>query len=207
LVELGGFPTDTLAEDQDLTIGIQKAGYRAIFDPDAVAWTEAPDTIAGLAKQRFRWAFGTLQCLWKHADVTLRPRYGALGLVALPQAWLFQIFLALISPFVDLLLIVQLVAAASDYVQHGAQFDPTNLKVTLFYYAIFITVDIATAAVAFLFERRENWQLLWWLVLQRFGYRQLLYYVLAKSVSTAAKGHLVGWGKLDRKATVTPGNI
>ena len=135
------------------------------------------------------------------------PRYGALGLVALPQAWLFQIFLALISPFVDLLLIVQLVAAASDYVQHGAQFDPTNLKVTLFYYAIFITVDIATAAVAFLFERRENWQLLWWLVLQRFGYRQLLYYVLAKSVSTAAKGHLVGWGKLDRKATVTPGNI
>ena len=207
LVELGGFPTDTLAEDQDLTIGIQKAGYRAIFDPDAVAWTEAPDTVAGLAKQRFRWAFGTLQCLWKHADVTLRPRYGALGLVALPQAWLFQIFLALISPFVDLLLIVQLVAAASDYVQHGAQFDPTNLKVTLFYYAIFITVDIATAAVAFLFERRENWQLLWWLVLQRFGYRQLLYYVLAKSVSTAAKGHLVGWGKLDRKATVTPGNI
>jgi len=206
LVELGGFPTDTLAEDQDLTIGIQKAGYRAIFDPDAVAWTEAPDTIAGLAKQRFRWAFGTLQCLWKHADVMLRPRYGALGLVALPQAWLFQILLALVSPFVDLLLIVQLVAAASDYLQHGAQFDPTNLKVTLFYYAIFITVDMATAAVAFLFERRENWQLLWWLVLQRFGYRQLLYYVLAKSVSTAAKGHLVGWGKLDRKATVT-GNI
>ena len=49
----------------------------------------------GLAKQRFRWSFGTLQCLWKHADVTLRPRYGALGLVALPQAWLFQILLGL----------------------------------------------------------------------------------------------------------------
>ena len=207
LVKLGGFPTDTLAEDQDLTIAMQRAGYRAVFDADAVAWTEAPDTIAGLAKQRFRWAFGTLQCLWKHADATLRPRSGALGLVALPQAWLFQILLGLISPFVDLLLIVQLVAAASDYIQHGAQFDPTNLKVTLFYYALFITVDLATAIVAFLFERRENWQLLWWLVLQRFGYRQLLYYVLARSITTAAKGHLVGWGKLDRKATVSPGNI
>ena len=202
LVKLGGFPTDTLAEDQDLTIAIQKAGYRAVFDADAVAWTEAPDTVAGLAKQRFRWSFGTLQCLWKHSDVTLRPRYGALGLVALPQAWLFQILLGLVSPFVDLLLIGQVIAVGSDFLQHGAQFDATHLEVTLFYYAVFIAVDLMTAVVAFLFEKRENWRLLWWLALQRFGYRQLLYYVLAKSVMNAAKGHFVGWGKLDRKATV-----
>ncbi|WP_296201091.1 polysaccharide deacetylase family protein [uncultured Hyphomicrobium sp.] len=202
LAELGGFPGDTLAEDQDLTIAIQKAGYRAIFDADAVAWTEAPDTVAGLAKQRFRWSFGTLQCLWKHADVTFRPRYGALGLVALPQAWLFQILLGLISPFVDLMLVVQVVTATLDYLEHGAQFDPTNLEITLFYYALFMTVDLATAAIAFLFEKKEDWRLLWWLVLQRFDYRQLLYYVVVKSVISAAKGHLVGWGKLDRKATV-----
>ncbi|MFA5901024.1 MAG: glycosyltransferase, partial [Hyphomicrobium sp.] len=203
LIELGGFPTDTLAEDQDLTIAIQKAGYRAIFDADAVAWTEAPDTVRGLMKQRFRWSFGTLQCLWKHADVTLRPRYGALGLVALPQAWLFQIVLGLVSPFVDLLLISQLIAVASDYLQHGDQLDTGHLKMTLVYYAIFIAVDLATAVVAFSFEKREDWRLLWWLALQRFGYRQLLYYVLTKSVSHAAMGHFVGWGKLDRKATVT----
>jgi cellulose synthase/poly-beta-1,6-N-acetylglucosamine synthase-like glycosyltransferase len=202
LLALGGFPTDTLAEDQDLTIALQKAGHRAIFDADAVAWTEAPDTVAGLAKQRFRWSFGTLQCLWKHADVTLRPRYRALGLVALPQAWLFQILLGLVSPFVDLLLIVQVIAVTSDVLQHGGQYDATHLKVTLFYYAVFIAVDYMTAVVAFMFEKRENWRLLWWLALQRFGYRQLLYYVLAKSVMNAAKGHFVGWGKLDRKATV-----
>ncbi len=202
LIALGGFPADTLAEDQDLTIAVQKAGYRVIFDADAVAWTEAPDTVAGLAKQRFRWSFGTLQCLWKHGDVTLRPRYGALGLVALPQAWLFQILLGLISPFVDLMLVIQVVTASVDYLEHGDQFDPTNLTITLFYYALFMTVDLATAVIAFLFEKRENWRLLWWLVLQRFGYRQLLYYVVAKSVMSAAKGHFVGWGKLDRKATV-----
>jgi cellulose synthase/poly-beta-1,6-N-acetylglucosamine synthase-like glycosyltransferase/peptidoglycan/xylan/chitin deacetylase (PgdA/CDA1 family) len=207
LVALGGFPADTLAEDQDLTIALQKAGYRAIFDADAVAWTEAPDTVAGLAKQRFRWSFGTLQCLWKHADVTLRPRYRALGLVALPQAWLFQILLGLVSPFVDLLLIVQVIAVISDVLQHGGQYDATHLKVTLFYYAVFIAVDYMTAVVAFVFEKRENWRLLWWLALQRFGYRQLLYYVLAKSVMNAAKGHFVGWGKLDRKATVDLNNV
>lgn len=203
LIELGGFPVDTLAEDQDLTIAMQKAGYRAIFDADAIAWTEAPDTVRGLAKQRFRWSFGTLQCLWKHADVTLRPRYGALGLVALPQAWMFQILLGLVAPFVDLLLLVQVIAVVSDYMQHGDQFDATHLKLTLFYYAVFVVVDLATATVAFMFEKREDWRLLWWLVLQRFGYRQLLYYVLTKSVSKAAAGHLVGWGKLDRKATVS----
>src|SRR5205085_1590651 len=61
LRELGGFPADTLAEDQDLTIAIQTQGYRVLFDPAAIAWTEAPATVRGLAKQRFRWAYGTLQ--------------------------------------------------------------------------------------------------------------------------------------------------
>jgi hypothetical protein len=55
---------------------------------------------------------------------------------------------------------------------------------------------------AFLLERRERWGLLWWLFLQRFCYRQVMYYVIIKSVATAARGTLVGWGKLERKATV-----
>ena len=71
LVKLGGFPADTLAEDQDLTIALLRAGYRVLYDSQAIAWTEAPDTVSGLIKQRFRWAFGTLQCLWKHRKVTL----------------------------------------------------------------------------------------------------------------------------------------
>ena len=79
LTEQGGFRSDTLAEDQDLTISLQKAGYRVRFDSSAVAYTEAPSTFRGLAKQRFRWAYGTLQCLWKYRDLTFNPRYGALG--------------------------------------------------------------------------------------------------------------------------------
>ena len=108
LRELGGFPADTLAEDQDLTIHIQTKGYRVHFDPAAVAWTEAPATVSGLAKQRFRWAYGTLQCLWKYRRVTFNADYGELGLVALPQVWLFQILLTTLAPVADLLLIWQL---------------------------------------------------------------------------------------------------
>src|SRR5262249_47244591 len=93
LLELGGFPADTLAEDQDLTIAIQTRGHRVAFDSGAIAWTEAPTTVKALAKQRFRWAYGTLQCLWKYRGITLNMRYRELGMIALPQVWLFQILL------------------------------------------------------------------------------------------------------------------
>jgi peptidoglycan-N-acetylglucosamine deacetylase len=59
--------------------------------------------------------------------------------------------------------------------------------------------------VAFLLERKEDWRLLIWLVFQRFLYRQLMYYVAIKSTLTAIRGTIVGWGKLERKATVPMG--
>ena len=65
-----------------------------------------------------------------------------------------------------------------------------------------MAIDLSAAAIAMAFERKENWGLLWWLVVQRFGYRQLMNYVVAKSVVSALMGRLVGWGKAERKATV-----
>ncbi len=202
IAKLGGFPSNTLAEDQDLTIMVQREGHRVLFDQDAIAWTEAPDTLSGLAKQRFRWAFGTLQCLWKHRRVTLNRRYGALGLIALPQVWLFQIALACMSPLIDLALIFQLLRGLTDYLQHGGQANSQSLMITASYYAVFMTVDLTASMIAFLLEKAEDRSLLWWLVLQRFGYRQIMYYVVVKSVLRALQGRVVGWGKLERKATV-----
>ena len=118
LTKLGGFPLDTLAEDQDLTIDLLKHGYKVLYDSSAVAWTEAPDSLRGLAKQRFRWAFGTLQCLWKHREVTLKPHAGTLGLIAIPQTWLFQFFFSLMAPIVDLMLIWRLTLSGFDLLQH-----------------------------------------------------------------------------------------
>jgi cellulose synthase/poly-beta-1,6-N-acetylglucosamine synthase-like glycosyltransferase/peptidoglycan/xylan/chitin deacetylase (PgdA/CDA1 family)/spore germination protein YaaH len=207
LTEQGGFRSDTLAEDQDLTISLQKAGYRVRFDSSAVAYTEAPSTFRGLAKQRFRWAFGTLQCLWKYRDLTFNPRYGALGLVALPQVWLFQILLTALAPLADLLLVWQLFSQWIAYLQHGSEFNNADLVTVGIYYAVFTFVDLAAAVLGFLMERREDWSLLWWLVLQRFGYRQLMYYVVVRAISTALKGPFVGWGKLERTGTVNAGRI
>lgn len=198
----GGFTSDTLAEDQDLTLRLGRLGYDIVYEENAIAWTEAPDTVRGLAKQRFRWSYGTLQCMWKHRDALFRPRYGTLGLVGMPNVWLFQILFPLISPVMDLILVWTLVSAALDRYQHPHEYAFSNLRQVIFYYALFLAVDWLAAAFAFALERRERWRLLWWLFLQRFGYRQVMYYVMAKSVAAAARGALVGWGKLERKATV-----
>jgi cellulose synthase/poly-beta-1,6-N-acetylglucosamine synthase-like glycosyltransferase len=200
--QCGGFSTDTLAEDQDLTLQIRKLGYHIGYEEDAIGWTEAPQNLRMLAKQRYRWAYGTLQCLWKHRNALLRPKYGALGFVAIPNVWIFQIIFPLISPVMDLLLIYTCISALIDRIQQPSVYTFSNLKQVLFYYALFLAVDWSAACFAFVLERKERWRLLWWLFLQRFCYRQVMYYVMIKSVSTAFRGAVVGWGKLERKATV-----
>jgi cellulose synthase/poly-beta-1,6-N-acetylglucosamine synthase-like glycosyltransferase len=57
------FPSDTLAEDQDLDAAYSAFGYKIGYEETAVAWTEAPHNLRSLAKQRFRWSYGTLQCM------------------------------------------------------------------------------------------------------------------------------------------------
>ena len=205
LVEVGGFPSDTLAEDQDLTLRIRRLGYLIGYEETAIAWTEAPHDLRSLAKQRFRWAYGTLQCMWKHRDALFRPRYGALGFIAMPNVWIFQILIALISPVMDLMLVYVLVASALDRWQQPTGYSSTNLQQVLFYYALFLAIDWISAGFAFLLERKERWRLLWWLFLQRFCYRQVMYYVMIKSVAMAIRGPVVGWGKLERKATAEAG--
>src|SRR5438045_4915651 len=106
--DAGGLSLETLAEDTDLTLALHKRGQRMVYVPEAIAWTEAPETVKTLARQRFRWAYGTLQCLWKHRDMVFNWKYGALGWFSLPSVWFLQIILVAITPAVDLFLIFSL---------------------------------------------------------------------------------------------------
>jgi cellulose synthase/poly-beta-1,6-N-acetylglucosamine synthase-like glycosyltransferase/peptidoglycan/xylan/chitin deacetylase (PgdA/CDA1 family)/spore germination protein YaaH len=205
LLEAGGFPSDTLAEDQDLTLRIRRLGYKIGYEETAIAWTEAPHDLRSLAQQRFRWSYGTLQCMWKHRDALFRRRYGALGFIGMPNVWIFQILFPLISPVMDLMLVYTLSSIALDRWQQPAGYSSSNLQQVLFYYALFLTIDWIASGFAFVLERRERWSLLWWLFLQRFCYRQVMYYVMIKSVAMALRGPIVGWGKLERKATAEAG--
>lgn len=202
LAALGGYPADTLAEDQDLTLAVQRAGWRVEFDPEARAYTEAPDTVAGLLKQRYRWSFGTLQCLWKHRAAVFDRRQPVLGFVALPQIWLFQILLTAVAPLVDLAVVWSLIAAAYGAISHPTEWAPDDALRALAYWAAFIFLDLSAGALGMALERRAPWADLGWLPAQRFGYRQLMYYVVLKSITSAVRGARVGWGKLERRASV-----
>lgn len=205
--EVGGFREDTLAEDQDLTLAMRRAGYSVAYADGAIAYTEAPDTLRGLAKQRFRWSFGTLQCAWKHRDAFFRRRYGSLGLIALPNVFLFQLLLPAISPIADLMFVWSIFSVWLNALGHTVdgrlEYGLVNLEQVLLYYAIFLMVDWLAAVLAFLMEADEEKQLTWLIFLQRFAYRQVMYWVVVRSFAAALSGRLQGWGKLERKATVS----
>jgi cellulose synthase/poly-beta-1,6-N-acetylglucosamine synthase-like glycosyltransferase/spore germination protein YaaH/peptidoglycan/xylan/chitin deacetylase (PgdA/CDA1 family) len=187
VLEADGFGHATLAEDTDLTLAIRQMGYRIRYDEEAVAYTEAPEDTRSLARQRFRWSFGTLQAAWKHREATFDPSYGSLGFVALPSIWLFQVLLSALAPFADLAMIVALFAG--------------NWRVVLIYYAAFFVLELATGFVAYALEGEPPRDLAL-LFFQRVYYRFLMQWVLVKSVLYAVRGRLVGWGKLERRATV-----
>ncbi|MDR3709200.1 MAG: glycosyltransferase [Capsulimonadaceae bacterium] len=194
----GLYSNETLAEDTDLTFKIRRMGYKIVTDNDALAFTEAPDTLRDLAKQRFRWAFGTLQCLWKHRSALFNRRYGLFGFVAMPSLWIYQIGFQALAPVVDLTILWTFFYGRFVSADLGQQ----ALVNVIAYWGLFSAVDLAGAWMAFELDHEDK-KLLGWLLLQRFVYRQLMYYVVLKSLFAAARGGVVGWGKLDRKGTVS----
>jgi len=197
IVLAGMYSSQTLAEDTDLTFRVRRLGYRIVTDNEALAYTEAPDTLRSLFKQRFRWAYGTLQCLWKHRGGLLNPRYGTFGMVAMPSMWIYQIGFQALAPIVDLTvlwsifycLVISPSLASKDMLMLGG------------YWALYTAVEIIGALPAMILDK-EDVKLVAWLPLQRFVYRQLMYFVILKSIYTAIHGSIVGWGKIERKGTV-----
>ncbi|MFM9911174.1 MAG: polysaccharide deacetylase family protein [Chitinophagaceae bacterium] len=188
----GGFTTDTLAEDCDLTIRILRNGYRVVNCTEAVAITEAPETVKQFMKQRFRWSYGIMQSFWKNRDACFNPKYKALGMVALPNILLFQIILPMLAPLADIMLIISLIWNRQNL---------ASMHKIEMYYLIFFAVDVLVSVIAFIFEKEKLSKLIW-LIPQRFAYRQIMYVILFKAISKAIKGESQGWGVLKRTGNV-----
>ncbi|HYL73003.1 MAG TPA: glycosyltransferase, partial [Bryobacteraceae bacterium] len=96
VVGAGGYHTDTVGEDMELVTRMheyalrEKMEYRIVFLPDPVCWTEVPDKLEILRRQRNRWQRGTLETLWLHKGMFFRPSSGWLGMFALPYFALFE---------------------------------------------------------------------------------------------------------------------
>ncbi|HUO35978.1 MAG TPA: glycosyltransferase [Candidatus Acidoferrum sp.] len=192
----GGFSGDTVAEDTDLTLTIRREGWKIVYDEYAVGRTEVPDTIDALVRQRFRWTFGTLQAVWKHRDTVGKPKYGTLGWIAIPNIFLFQILLPLVSPVIDLLFLLSIAlwGLAQLRIAHLPQlWTLQDVERSLIFFAVFMIIDLFTCVVAFALEKDEDWTLLAPLLIQRFYYRQMMYFVLFRALKEAVQGRPVGW--------------
>jgi peptidoglycan-N-acetylglucosamine deacetylase len=196
LREHHGFSGDTVAEDTDLTLTIRRDGWKILYDEDAIGRTEVPETVEALIRQRFRWTFGTLQAVWKHRDAVGKPKYGTLGWIAIPNIFLFQIILPLVSPVIDLLFLLSIALWGLGQLRIARLpqlWTAQDVERSLIFFAIFMLIDLLTCVVAFLLERHEDWTLLAPLILQRFYYRQMMYVVLFRALKEAVRGRPVGW--------------
>ncbi|MDR4947437.1 polysaccharide deacetylase family protein [Neobacillus cucumis] len=188
VVEAGYFKEDTLAEDTDITLTLLRQGKKIEFEEKAYAFTEVPEDLKSLAKQRYRWVYGTLQCLWKHRGALVNKQHPSLGFIALPNMWIFQYIYQTISPIADILFIIALFNG--------------NPKKAAIGFILFYLLDFVTSLYAFRLEN-ESPKPLGSLFLQRILYKQLMTYVVIKSIVSAMMGVTVGWNKLKRKGNVT----
>lgn len=181
---VGGYSTDTLVEDFDITIAIQRLnGRRVLYRPDAVAWTEGPLNLRDFISQRHRWIFGGFQVLRKHRDVIFTRRDGRIGSIGLP--------FFLIGPWVDVAVSVMFVetlvvaAVKGDLPMFLAFAGSTSiLMCVLNMYAANLSNDPKHLAL--------------WGLLQILFYAHLLAFVCARAGLHYVKGTKVEWTKLER---------
>lgn len=189
VLRAGGYSHVTLAEDCDLCLHLQRLGYRVVQDDHAVSFTEAPETIGMLVRQRFRWMYGNLQALWKQRAMMFNPRFGWLGLWSLPFAAISALMPIVFLPFVDLMIVVNLIS--------NRWFD------VVIYAVIFLVVQFVSAAIGIWLTGEQPSHLVM-VPLYRLIYEPLRAYLIYKCVLTALRGASPGWNKVVRLGTVTP---
>jgi cellulose synthase/poly-beta-1,6-N-acetylglucosamine synthase-like glycosyltransferase len=202
----GGYHTNTVAEDADLTMNLLEQGYQVIYEDRALAFTEAPVNMDGLMRQRFRWSFGILQAIFKHRGAIRNRR--AMGLFALPNTLIFQILLPLFSPFIDLMFFAGVLNFIYDKHFHPEAASAASFEKLLAFFMAFLIIDFAASALAFTLERKHPASkgdacLLFHIWIQRFTYRQVFSIVLFKTMKRAIDGKPFAWDKLDRTATMS----
>ncbi|MDQ6842652.1 MAG: glycosyltransferase family 2 protein, partial [Actinomycetota bacterium] len=168
--------------------------HRVEFIPDPVAWTEVPECLRVLGRQRDRWHRGLADVLWRNRDVVLRPRYGTLGLVAFP----YFILVELLAPIIELVGLLGLCAA----LLLGAVDGSFAILFFLVAYGFGVLLGCLTLVLDELsFQRytriRDRLMLVLWAVLESLGYRQLTAYWRLRGLVKFIRGR-TDWGVMTR---------
>ena len=201
VVAVGGYHTNSIVEDLDLVVRMhrhlrrRKIRYEMPFIPDPVAWTEVPESLKILSRQRERWHRGLIAAMWQYKSMLFNPRYGRIGLLAMP----FYTFGEMLAPVVELLgyLITGL----------GLAFGLVNVSFALLFilvawgYGMLLSIwAVVLEEVSFRRYRRfiDLVRLLLFASLENFGYRQCTVWWRLKAFVNVWKGVHV-WGDMARK--------
>lgn len=196
----GGYATNTVGEDMELVVRLhrmtRKAGkkQRIVFLPDPVCWTEAPATLRVLSRQRDRWLRGLIETMWKHRAMCLNPRYGLIGVIAMPFMLLFE----LLSPLVEL----------TGYLSIGAGYALGLVQVDFLFLFLIVALlfGLFQSVCGLLIEEvlfrrygriRDILLLMGVAVLENFGYRQFNFVVRLGAFFNVLTGKK-SWGTMTR---------
>ncbi|HSG46269.1 MAG TPA: glycosyltransferase family 2 protein, partial [Longimicrobiales bacterium] len=207
VVEAGGYATDTVGEDMELVVRLHRhcaeAGvpYRIHFVPDPVAWTECPESLSILGRQRDRWQRGLFQSLTRHRVMLFNRRYGKAGLLAFP----YFFFLEMCGPVIEGLGYVSFAVTVL-----SGRADPLYIQAFLgVAVALGMALSVAAVGLEELSFRRyprtsDLIRLFALAVLENFGYRQLSAWWRLKGTWSAIR-KVEGWGGMQRKGFGTAG--
>jgi len=201
VVASGGFATRTVGEDMELVVRLHRqwrernADYRIRFVPEPVCWTEVPESLRILHRQRNRWQRGTVETIALHKGVMLRPKFGLMGLFALPYFTLFEMF----GPAVE----------ATGYVSTaiGLALGIITREVAVLFFVVSVLFGMVLSTSAVLLEeftaRRypgmlDVLRLFVVAILENLGFKQLITYWRTQGLIDGLKGK-TGWGKMERK--------
>jgi len=200
VIQVGGYSHDTDTEDLELVVRLhehmrrKKRKYRVVFVPDPVCWTEVPETTRVLHRQRSRWHRGLVRTLWTYRRMLLNPRYGAVGLIAFPYFFLFE----MLGPFVEIL--GYFVVVLSYFL------GILNVEFFLLFLAVAVLYGIFLSIAAILleeisFRRYPGWldltKLIVFGILENFGYRQLNALFKVRAFWEVVRRRRA-WGRMDR---------
>jgi len=185
VLKAGAYKDDTLVEDQDLTLEILKSGDKIIYEERAISYTEVPNNLRSFVKQRFRWVYGTIQCFWKNKKYLFSNKYPILSWIVLPNILFYNILIPLFSPLVDIIIIIFLFFGLWQKV--------------VFTLLFFVILDLFYAFFAFRGEKDKY--LLFLVPFQRIFYRQILYFIIIKSIIKAIEGSYISWIKIKKNGS------
>lgn len=201
VIEVGGYKTNTIGEDMEIVVRLHKymrahrRKYKIIFCEDSVCWTQGPMSVSDIRSQRRRWQIGLLDTLISHISMLFNPRYGTIGLLAIPYNWIFELLGAVVEVLGYFLIPFSLVMGE------------LNMFFFVMYFLLAVLLGVILSIGSLILEQytrkstmtaKQCLSLSLYAVLENFGYRQMITLFRVEGILKYRRLRKT-WGKIKRK--------